>query len=122
MSDSDLRTQQAEQHKWERASVATDIALKVLAVLVIPLFIWGVSLSNQTTTQKVQLANLRQIMDYRVNACKQDIQRSKGDLAQTARIVRENSRDLIKLQVHMKLANIRLTEIKTLLEGMRGGK
>lgn len=111
-----------EQHKWERASIITDLILKILAILVIPLFIWGVRLSNQVTAQQVQLANLQQTLNYRFEGCSRDIQQSKSDLAQTARISTSNSRDLIRLQVHMETANKSLVEIKGLLQGLRGGK
>ena len=112
----------AEQQKWERASIVTDIALKILAVLVIPLFIWGVRLSNQLTAQQVKHDNLKQTLQYRIESCKRDVAQSKANLAQTVKIVGDNSKDLIRLQVHMNLANQSLKEIKTLLQGIKGGK
>lgn len=111
-----------EQQNWERASIVTDIALKILAVLVIPLFIWGVRLSNQLTAQQVRHDNLKQTVQYRIEACKRDVEQSKANLAQTVKIVGDNSKDLIRLQVHMNLANQNLKEIKTLLQGIKGGR
>jgi hypothetical protein len=100
MSDDDNKTE-SKSKLWERG-------IQILALLVIPLVLWGAKLEVNNAVQNERIAELRKELDKTKEL---DLSEAK-DMKKT---ITDNTHALIRLETKMDTVSTTLTDIKGLL-------
>jgi peptidoglycan hydrolase CwlO-like protein len=114
MSQPEKSIEQARADEEKRHNYL-DIAFKVLAILVIPLFIWGVKLEVNNAVLSERIAQTDKQLNERINTCYKEIAERKADLQRINTTVTQNYGKLSSLSTKIDGVNTQLNNLRTLL-------
>ena len=117
-----MSAEDPREKKFERVSHVVDIALKILAALVIPIILWGVRLevkqavlaSVATAQEKLigeRMNAKEKLLRTEINFCTAGTQRRYNDMSAVRHIVQDNTQKLGALSTGIIAANKRLDDI-----------
>ena len=100
-----------ESNKLEKANTIIDIAIKILAVLVIPLILWGFRLEMKQAVLQERLISSFVQADSKIKNCLNQLKQRQDVINKIQRILENNSRQLSSLSSRIDGANKRLDDI-----------